>query len=577
MKIAPIRNTLIASSVLAGGVLMSCNRQETKPLEQKFEYPTTEFYDSLSANLGKQDIISYYDGRIIGEKFKLNDTVDVERMYSNTTGEIECEIFRNKNHPELPYSKRIDYSGEYKFIENNFAESTVKNLLVEELEEDLNSKFLLFKNIDDRLKHNILNRINTSNVFKVLDDYETQTGRNLLDDLHKIKNPFSIKERNLLIRHINKSIKNYDNKNLKNVGIYVSNKLYKEYLNKNKNGILENIDLLNSKTITFFFEENNNKYKIYDGFLENLEKKFGKDYALEIAHKLSKIALKSGFDKDGLFLYTDDIKKDILSHPDDLRKLDVDFMRLGNRKIIDSTESRFNSYKFAYYLPNGKIDKPFSQGHIGECSIISEISALIEKTKGKKYLESLLSYNKKTGDITVNLAGVNKKYTFSPNYLKKLKSFTNGDGDIRAIEAAVDKYLKENAYENRDTKAYDITIGNDGNTLFELLIGNSTYYWYPSLDDLSIDFNNPNKAFTIAINSNPYDYTGGTKVFSDKKEYTKLFETHAYAVAMSDKDAIYFIDPNDKNNTGTKEEYIKVLKKDLYRINCSISTVKIPD
>ena len=556
--ITTVRNVLIGASMLAGATIVSSCDKPKPQLEQKFQYPITEFYDSLSANLGKNDHIYYYDGRIIGERFKLNDSIDIERSYNNKNGEIEYEIFKNNHYPDLPYTKKIDYSGEYRYMESNFADKTKTNLLVNELDEDLKSGFSLFKIVSPRLKHNVKNRINNENVFNVLDDYEKQTERNLIDDLNSIKNPFYIDERDSLIDHVYQSIKNFDDNNLSAVGKYVSNKVQKELENSDKEKILENLDLLNDNTITYFFEENNKKYSVHKGFLEELNDKLGEDFALEVAHKLSDLALGSGFDNDGLFLFTEDIKKDIKSHPNDLRKLDVDFMRLGNRKIIDTKETRFNAYKFSYIPPNGKLDCPFSQGHIGECSIVSEISAFLEKPKGKMFLESLLSYNKKNGNITVNLAGVNKKYTFSTEYLKTLKSFTNGDGDIRAIEAAVDTYLKENAYKNRNEKAYDITIGNDANTLFEILAGNSTYYWYPSFDDFSIDFNNPNKAYSIAINKNDYYYTGGTKAFSKNKEYTALFETHAYAVVMSDKDAIYLLDPNDKNNTGTKEEYIKV-------------------
>ena len=360
------RSTLIGASMLTAATMVSCSKQKPQ-LEQKYQYPTKEFYDSIAANIGKNDHIEYYEGRIIGARYKLNDSVDVETMYGNETGKIECEIFINKNYPNLYHTKLVEYSNDYRFVETDYINNTVTNLLVSELDEDLKSGFSLFKDINLRLKHNVLNRINNSNVFRVLDDYENSTERSLIEDLKSIKNPFYIKERDSLINHVYESIKNFDNNNLPAIGKYVSNKVQKEIEKGDKEKILENLDLLNDNTIIYFFEENNKKYSIHKGFLEKLSDELGENFALEVAHKLSDLALGSGFDKDGSFLFTEDIKKDIKSHPDDLRKLDVDFMRLGNRKIIDTKETRFNAYKFSYIPPNGKLDCPFSQGHIGEC------------------------------------------------------------------------------------------------------------------------------------------------------------------------------------------------------------------
>jgi len=61
------------------------------------------------------------------------------------------------------------------------------------------------------------------------------------------------------------------------------------------------------------------------------------------------------------------------------------------------------------------------------------------------------------GNVTVELKGVEKKYVISAEEIEKSNHLASGDPDIRAIELAVDKYLKELAYEMTDNGDIDFS------------------------------------------------------------------------------------------------------------------------
>ena len=92
--------------------------------------------------------------------------------------------------------------------------------------------------------------------------------------------------------------------------------------------------------------------------------------------------------------------------------------------------------------PNGKIDEDFKQGNTGDCWLLASIKAISSRPKGLRILNDSIKVNN-DGSVTVTLKGVNKTYTISKEELESNIQLSRGDGDIRALEIAVNKYFEE--------------------------------------------------------------------------------------------------------------------------------------
>ena len=73
------------------------------------------------------------------------------------------------------------------------------------------------------------------------------------------------------------------------------------------------------------------------------------------------------------------------------------------------------------------------------------------------------------GSVTVTLKGVNKIYTISKEELESNIQLSSGDGDVRALEIAVNKYFEE---ERGVRDRLDIN-GNWMTTAYTILVGDN--------------------------------------------------------------------------------------------------------
>ncbi len=507
-------------------------------------------------------------------------------------------------------NRNITYSGEYPFLET--INGKEKNLLAQDLYEDISAKTKLgVPTTRSSINKNVLKRINNKNVYKLLNDYKKKYGNDLMDD---IKSEIGLKKevREKLINHIKNCMKNSLKEYAEEAGEYIANLLAEDIYGIGSGNLEKDIYLINKDNVGYaakkYLEIAEEKYyearkkhnpidipftditinpamaiAPIEGLIESINMEFGLDQ--EVIDKLIKhikdCALKSGYKTEDVTFYTKDIVDDIKTHDKDINKLNIDINRLSNRHEVsnDYTDSNFVS-------ANGKIDEKFRQGHIGDCWLVAGISAILECKGGKEVIENLLDYDEKTGNVTVNLKGFNKKYTITAEEIKNFNQLSIGDGDIRAIEIALDRYLKECAYEDENFDYFDID-GNHTSFLFKALLGNAEELTIEEAISKNV-LNKKDIVLALGSAKNSKDI----KATIEKNGVrVNIMERHAYAIVKSDSKYIYLKDPGyftnittpvkpdntdeDSLNTNKEPAVLKVLKQDLADMNPVIYTAKL--
>ncbi len=233
--------------------------------------------------------------------------------------------------------------------------------------------------------------------------------------------------------------------------------------------------------------------------------------------------------------------------------------------------------------PNGDIDADFSQGQTGDCWFLATIQALRNSPQWQDLLDDCVNIDPKTENVIVNLKGVNKSYTITPQELADSDRFSSGDLDVRAMEIALQRYFKENPVMGKTS-----IDGNNPAIAFKLLTGSDTIQISsrianPDFGHQPAKKNNKPGTSLFAVphiaarepalikNKHFYDemldmmqkygeqgiFVASTKEKLDKK-YTdvsikdifsgkgfKLVKNHAYAVKKVDSDYVYLINPHD--------------------------------
>ena len=445
-----------------------------------------------------------------------------------------------------------------------------------------------FKNIKD-------SRMDEHTVYKVLFDYKKKYKSDLLSDIENHPCIPADKKTNIMKHIKNLMIKSkYDLD--RSAGKYLADTIANGFINNNAKIIEDNVMLINKDNMAITFDKfyetyrrltdemnrinkippylslsymKSTKSKVYEpyrGLLTAIEQNsiLTKTKKEKLIRHIKK-CIEEGINTDIPDLYAEDIKADAIKHSNENIKLEVDIKRLGNR----------SPYPDNYYIkPNGKLDFEFKQNVTADCWLLTGIMSILEAKGGKELLESFLEYDEKTGNVTVNLKNYNRKYTITEEEIRNAKHLSQGDGDIRAIELAFDKYLKEYAYSNNSYK-YDISNNYTG-VLYRAFLEDSRYVDFKSVSNQ--DFNNKNYAYALAIND---DYFKGEHFAynTETGELVKLFSEHVYSIVKSDNYYLYIENPhtytNFNNKSKGKRTILRIERKELLKLKSGIYRGKV--
>ena len=295
---------------------------------------------------------------------------------------------------------------------------------------------------------------------------------------------------------------------------------------------------------------------VYDKIVPCLQKAYLYESDPELAEfmlkempKLLEAQIKKG-------AYIDDIVSDMERNEGNIKNQLIDFKRAMTRnKPLHNT---------SVTKPNGRFDDSVEQGMIGDCWLLAGLMSIYKKENGREYLESLVQANVSGDTVTVTLPGVNKQYEISWGEIQANGHLVKGDGDIRAIEIAIDKYIKEQAY--GDEYSFNVDIhGNNLSFLYDVLIGPndekedcvtaSVYGKSRSSNAFTSKdaekFNDPNSFYSIGFHSmflEPEDLVGAA-ISVETGKRVDLYASHAYATLKSDEKYVYLINPWDSEET----------------------------
>ena len=150
-----------------------------------------------------------------------------------------------------------------------------------------------------------------------------------------------------------------------------------------------------------------------------------------------------------------------------------------------------------------------------------------------------------------------KDYSISKEELESNIQLSSGDGDVRALEIAVNKYFEEE-------RGVEGRLDIDGNWMFvayNILTGkgdfdhffphgsnvdklvNPDYYDHKFTDDEIDQFNDKNRDFTVSAKGNKENIT-----LDIGHREQLLITKHAYAVIRSDSEYVYLVNPWDSGS-----------------------------
>ena len=385
---------------------------------------------------------------------------------------------------------------------------------------------------------NFIQNIDSGIIRSTLMYYEKETGRNLLDDIDNKLNKnwnFGAKFASFRLKEKLYSIdKEYSDRALNNFNCIEKYKYSKDV----KQGVMS--DVIRDISYLIFFESPHN--------IKLLKNK-------KVINEI--ISFCENID------YADDIKDELKKNINNPSKLLINIKRLHERNESYAV-LKYSSKKVAKTTNiNGKIDGSFEQGKTGDCWLLAGVISLLGKKSGINALNSLLTFDKNSNSVTVHLKGVNKSYTITNEEIQNAKHLSNGDGDIRAIELAVDKYLYELACTNSKYSLKSDINGNDIDTVYKILFGDNVKHIKSYEEAIKENFNDANKVFCIGSNDNNVDTkTIENALINSKGQPVDFITGHAYAIKGSDNKYVYLINPWDSKET------LRITHKRLKMLNC---------
>lgn len=138
-------------------------------------------------------------------------------------------------------------------------------------------------------------------------------------------------------------------------------------------------------------------------------------------------------------------------------------MRTIKENFLGMLSSSNNYIKNSFVdKPDGVVTKPRYQYSEGDCWFLETVNGLSRHPKGKKLLKRILKPYK-NGDI-VKFEGGKLSYKISMQDIIEAPSLSNGEGDVRALEIAMDRYRRDN---EKMVKSPDRVIIDDSDGKFD--------------------------------------------------------------------------------------------------------------
>ena len=309
----------------------------------------------------------------------------------------------------------------------------------------------------------------------------------------------------------------------------------------------KNIEKINVNNVIFVVNSYKNEYRhsIFKAIMRNV---FISSNTRADSVKNIKDMYMQALKRDGI--YTDDIGKLIGGHIDyEKNKFGKMRSKLIDRdlKTLSDRIKQTKKGKNTLYQANGKIDAKFNQGeYLLDCWLLAAIKSLSVNPQGQKMLDNIMSIDK-NGNVTVQLKGVDKRYTISKEELEGANELAQGDLDVRAIEIAVRRYFQETDHD---------ILEKIKNRFSGPIIHFDEYNMYNGIHTLSrpyyILFGKP-----VVPDSRPSRETINN--IKTGKYSTVVSNGHAFAVIGADDKCVYVSNPYDaaKTRKMTYNDFLK--------------------
>lgn len=490
-------------------------------------------------------------------------------------------------------------------MENNNGSFIFKNILAEDLVKDLGSpnQAGFFTKSSPTLKDDILKRITPQNASEIFKYYKAETGVDLITAIKK-NTAINTKTKEQLVLHLEERYAG--SASHKESGRFVGELLFDDINGLGSGNLKEHLKLIYRNNLKYVLKtyadkslkkyhdthatiseiasylpfdvsyENENKLidKIapYEGLMSAIDGETGlsKKERKEMISQIISVSVEDLPDE-----VKAEIKKDIDEHPQDYNKIHVDVLRALNKTAGDF---RNPNEEGVIIEPNGQFDGTIKQGRTGDCWLLAAVDSIIAKPEGKKAIESLIKYDKQTGDATITLKGEKKQYKISAQEINAAINYATGDGDARIIEIAMDKYIKEECYSSNypnvsiDEEFDFISLvdinGNWPRELYFTLFGTDNYdFNSDEIDPAKEDFSNPQKAYSFALKG---DSPMELFAKNSKNKDVSIERRHAYAIVGSDDKNVYIVNPWDSSDTLT------MTREDFKKLNIRIDSCNIP-
>ena len=521
--------------------------------------------------------------------------------YDSKTGKKVFEDYWKKDANMATWSIEYSDGKPYKKI----TDGKVENFLVEDLKKCIDTtNILALSSANKSLSENVLKRISYNNVVEILEVYKCETGRDLLQDIAD-QDSLGLGARNKLINHIETLYCLSAPAEVS--GNYLAKQLFEDIDGLGSGRLLEHIKMIDSRNLKYVLveykrltlEDNYSMQtkvdrvmsmfdfddKVSDAIVDNLAPIEGLLTAID-----GEIGLDENTKKNLIKQIIDislegksaevrsRIAQDIERHSEDYHKIEVDLYRAENSKggelrNPELQKERIDTSNNKTFL--GQI----KQGRTGDCWLLAALNSIIAKPEMLNRLEQQVVHNPAKDEYTVHLKGPNKVYKITREELDNYTTIASGSEKVNAVEIAMDKYIRDEAYDDRERgflidgefgHVERVTIdANWSKFLWNSLLGYS--YTGDVIDPAVEDFNNPSRVYSLSLRED----IPNISATSQKEENYFFHRRHAYSILGSDEKNLYLSNPWDSADiiTISREDFVKLDPLvEVYDISNSFST-----